>query len=161
MISEHVSDDDLQRYALVPSECPREVAGHLLSCSFCQNAAAVYLQMTGDLKALPVPAPEFDVYALAMSSIGTAPARPQKEYLSTVIAAAAAVMAVIFLFIFRGYFLAIFLQIPRSILPFALLACLTIPAIRAIELYGSHLKMIDALLATPDNSGTDHASDKK
>ena len=82
MITQHVSDPELQQYAMDKAACTAGSAQHIESCEACRAAAAVYRQLFADIQEQPKPVFDFDVSALVLRELPM-PARralPEKAF---------------------------------------------------------------------------------
>lgn len=69
MINEHVSDSDLQLYALTPDAVQEKTAGHIEHCDHCMAAVSIYQFIAGEIKEAPKPSFDFDLGSLVLQQL--------------------------------------------------------------------------------------------
>jgi hypothetical protein len=76
MIDKHLSEAEIQDYALDESSCAPEVISHVRTCHGCQARAAAYKMLFSGITQQPRPAFDFDLSAAVLSKITTKKTSP-------------------------------------------------------------------------------------
>jgi hypothetical protein len=75
MMSQHLSEADIQQYVLERPVCEDGIAHHVEQCEDCKARAAVYEMLFSGIRQEPGPAFDFDLSALVLGQLpGVAPA---------------------------------------------------------------------------------------
>ena len=69
MNSNHLTEEQMQQYAMAPSSCGEELKQHMLTCGYCQSQVAVYLQLFAAIKEQPQPSFEMDLSSLVLPQL--------------------------------------------------------------------------------------------
>ena len=69
MTAKHLSDVELQQYALDKSNCTMGSITHINACASCQAEAAAYLVLFSRIKDQPKPVFDFDLSALVLEQL--------------------------------------------------------------------------------------------
>jgi predicted cobalt transporter CbtA len=69
MMTQHVTDQELQQYAMNKAGCAVGSTQHIESCEACRAAAGVYRQLFADIAQQPKPVFDFDVSALVLREL--------------------------------------------------------------------------------------------
>jgi hypothetical protein len=70
MTSKHLSDEEIQQWALDKTKCGTEVIAHMHDCEHCRAGAETYHLLFAEIKQLPNPVFDFDVPGLVLQEIG-------------------------------------------------------------------------------------------
>ena len=68
-MTQHVTDQELQQYAMDKTGCAAGSAQHIESCEACRAAAGVYRQLFSDIAQQPKPVFDFDISALVLREL--------------------------------------------------------------------------------------------
>jgi hypothetical protein len=69
MINEHVSESDIQLYALTPDAVATTTAAHIEHCDHCLGAVASYQFIFDEIKEAPRPTFDFDLSGLILQQL--------------------------------------------------------------------------------------------
>jgi hypothetical protein len=83
MSNTHASEMELQQYASDKAGCPEVVIAHIEACANCQAEVAAYRLLFTGIRDQPAPAFDFDVSALLLPQLTTAPAPPAEGQLAS------------------------------------------------------------------------------
>lgn len=92
MKEQHLSDSDIQQFALEGMPLNASQAAHLEQCRLCSGNVALYRQMARGLAAEPTPAFDFPISAAVLRKL---PARQAKRWPSILIALCAAIPGIL------------------------------------------------------------------
>ena len=68
-MTQHVTDQELQQYAMDKARCAAGSVQHIESCEACRAGAAVYRPVFSDIAEQPKPVFDFDVSALVLRQL--------------------------------------------------------------------------------------------
>ena len=69
MITNHLSEHELQQYALNKPDCDKNIIAHAESCKDCQANVQAYLQLFSVIREQPKPAFDFNLQELVLQKI--------------------------------------------------------------------------------------------
>lgn len=138
MKQEHLTENELQQFALEPLEADNEQATHVAECAKCSAAIANYRAMFSALSTIEKPAFNFDPEKQIMAELSVSPTRKTGfPWFAIGISAISAAMVAIPLFIMRNYFMNIF-SIPAPVIYLVVATTLTIIIFQCRELLSSY-----------------------
>ena len=69
MVTKHLTDDELQQYAIDKPNCERRIAEHIHVCEECKSKVEVYQLLVTEIKLQPQPAFDFDLSELVLQEL--------------------------------------------------------------------------------------------
>ena len=69
MTTRHLSETELQQYALDGAAAPKEYSEHIAVCENCRAEAMTYRSLFAAIKEQPEPAFDFDIAGLVLSQL--------------------------------------------------------------------------------------------
>jgi anti-sigma factor RsiW len=143
MTRDHLSESEIQQYALEPVACEAGVAAHVNACAACKANVAAYQVLFTDIQEQPVPAFDFDIAAVIVPQIEKAKPVTDRFFISmaviTVISLSVAVYS------FRSYFETIFTNALSWFIGIIVVAAISIIIFQLIELYKKYNQEMDQL----------------
>ncbi|MDP4216778.1 MAG: hypothetical protein Q8927_11300 [Bacteroidota bacterium] len=149
MKTEHVSDLELQQYALDPTGCSKEAQDHMGSCALCQGEAATYRHLFNGLRDQPAATFDFDLAEMVLSRLpapGPLPTEAERPGISTwVMIALVCFMTGIPLYLFRKNIWNTFLGISGLFLYIILGVAAIMVVSRIMAMYKKYQRQLDRL----------------
>jgi anti-sigma factor RsiW len=146
MNQEHLSENELQQFALVQPETDHEMAAHVHACAKCAAAVANYRAMFAALSTMEKPVFSFDLENLIMGKLPVTTTRktgfPWPMLGISIISVAIAATPI---FIMSSFFINLFRSIPSLILYLIVTTALTIVIFQCRELLASYRKKMRLL----------------
>ena len=69
MVTKHLTDDEVQQYAIDKPNCERRIAEHIHVCEECKSKVEVYQLLVTEIKLQPQPAFDFDLSELVLQEL--------------------------------------------------------------------------------------------
>jgi hypothetical protein len=144
MNSNHLTEEQIQQYAMEPSTCGEEIKQHVDTCGYCQSQAAVYLQLFAAIKEQPQPSFDMDLSSLVLPQLSPV---PRKSTDGLLLIFGLLVLASLFIlgYVFRNIFPNIF----NGIIPImGYLMCITVLIVvgfQCIDIFSKYQKQLNAL----------------
>jgi hypothetical protein len=106
MVTKHLTDDEVQQYAVDKHNCDITIVEHIHFCEGCRTKAAIYQLMITGIKEKPQPAFDFDLSKRVLQQIPSSPKTTTAN--DKTLAWIFAFMGIAFLggtmYLFRSYF---------------------------------------------------------
>ena len=83
MVTKHLTDDEVQQYAVDKPNCEKRIADHIHLCEQCRAKAEVYRLMITGIKQQPQPAFDFDLSAAVLYQLPTPASKMANDKLLT------------------------------------------------------------------------------
>ena len=144
MNDQHLSEEQLQSLAMVPSNPDAGILAHQEACPLCQQQIVAYQQIIGAIKELPAPAFDFNLEAAVLEELQQ-PAYVENNYYRYIFALIIAGIVIATLYIFRQNFLNLSAGISSLFLAISIIACIGIIVFKVIKLYQQYNLQIKKL----------------
>lgn len=146
MIVEHLTEKEIQQYAIDRPGCEISAVEHLETCEYCNARVASYQLMFTAFSELSAPANEFDLSSMVMSRIK----QKKKSFLpDDLFIYSLVLVAVVFtgavLYSFRHFFLQLFSNLSYTFVYSAAATIFTILLFQLVENYKKYQRKTDAL----------------
>ena len=69
MVTKHLTDDEVQQYAVNKSSCEKRMAEHIHLCEDCRSKVEVYQLLMAGIKQQPQPAFDFDLSKMVLQQL--------------------------------------------------------------------------------------------
>src|SRR5678810_1233381 len=69
MVTKHLTDDEVQQYAVNKSSCEKRMAEHIHLCEECRTKVEVYQLLITGIKQQPQPAFDFDLSKMVLQQL--------------------------------------------------------------------------------------------
>ena len=143
MTTAHLSENELQQYAINSNDVAATTAEHIRVCEQCRLKASNYKALFTEMKAIPKPVFDFDVAALVLAQL---PAKKQPFSRTTVLISCLVVMAAaIPISLFWGYIIQVFKGISVILLLLIVISAACVLLFQYIEIFNNHKKQMNAL----------------
>jgi len=143
MNQEHLSEELLQIYAMDKSGCSPAQLDHAVTCSVCQERAALYALLFKEVKGLPKPAFDFDLSELVLTQLPQS--RNGFQFNTTLFYVLAICAIAIPCWLFKSYLLQLFSGIMPITISMLVMAVVLIFLFQGIEVYRKYQKLLDAV----------------
>jgi hypothetical protein len=148
MTTPHLTEEQVQRYALMDSEADPLVKKHLHACKQCKESVETYRFLFEGLQRQAQPAFDFDLAALVIAELPspvTQP-RPKSKYELLNFLTTAAVAVIIYaLYFFRKFVFVLFESIAPIFTYLAVSAFVTLSGLLIADMYKNYKKKIHTL----------------
>jgi hypothetical protein len=146
MTTKHLSEQEIQQYALDKSGCDKNITGHVEVCKNCQANVEAYLQLFSAISEQRKPAFSFDLSALVLEQLPKPESKFSKDgfYIYVLGFVALALIAII-LYSARSYLSKIFTGILPMTMYLITISAITILIFQSIEMYRKYQKQMNAL----------------
>ena len=81
MNTKHLTEEEVQTYAIEEAACDVDVRDHVQGCQHCRARVETYRMLITVIKEQPEPAFDFDLSELVLSRLPQTPAKTNKEKL--------------------------------------------------------------------------------
>src|SRR5258708_36277291 len=81
-MKDHLSETELQQYALEGENSPEGIRGHIKACEQCAVKATNYRMIFKEVSRAPLPAVDADMAAQVLAKLGELSVRPERPVLS-------------------------------------------------------------------------------
>jgi hypothetical protein len=145
MTTNHLTEDELQQYAMDSVGCASTIRDHILLCEDCKAKAASYQLLFSGINQQPAPVFDFDLQQLVLAQLpAPAPKTAADKYLIYIMVAIAVILAGIAVYLFRSYLATLFLG-SSFIAYIAVTTIITILLLQAVDVYSSYQQKMKAL----------------
>ncbi|HEX6846038.1 MAG TPA: hypothetical protein VF144_03615 [Chitinophagaceae bacterium] len=141
MVTKHLTDDEVQQYAVDELNCERRIAEHIHFCGECRMKAEVYRLMVTGIKQQPSPAFDFDLSATVLNQLPMAIRKTSNDRLLTwiIIFICAGLLGGV-LYFFRNYLDNMFKGVPSISIYLMGVSALTVISWMFVEMYKKYQK---------------------
>jgi|ERR1022692_53757 hypothetical protein len=146
MTTKHLSEPEIQQYALDKSCCGNDIAEHMQSCALCLANAEAYLQLFSVIHEQPKPVFGFDLSNLVLQQLVKTESKFSLSsffiYLLVFVSVSATGIAA---FLFRKYLINMFTGILPMTTYLILITAIAILIFQSLEMYRKYQKQMNAL----------------
>ena len=144
MNSEHLTEEEIQQYALDKTKCDVYMQQHVASCERCGAQVNTYAALYAGLQEVEKPSFEFDVAALIQSQIQPKPkaVRPYPMYLLALVGIG---LVSLLLYLLRHYILQIFAGFSFILVLLLVITALAIVIFQGVDIYRKYQQKINEL----------------
>ncbi len=150
MNTQHLTEEEIQQYALDKSGGYNKAGEHIHSCGDCREKAETYRLLFQSIEQQPQPAFDFDLTELVMAQLPSPVPKDAKEnlllYFFIIVAIAVAGLGAYF---FRGYVALLFRSIAPVLAYLFLTAFITLSIGLILDMYKNYKKKIQLLDVYP------------
>jgi hypothetical protein len=146
MVTKHLTDDEVQQYAVDKSNCEKRIAEHIHLCEECRAKAEVYQLMITGIKQQPQPAFDFDLSAAVLKRLPASSPESANDRLITwifIFLCGGLIGATVYFC--RGYLDTIFKGIAGISIYLISISAITIIVILFVEMYKKYQKEMRVL----------------
>lgn len=146
MITEHISDDDIQQYVLDNVNCHNDIIEHLSICPDCKTKAATYRLLILTIEQQAKPTFEFNLTDLVLSKIGyQEPAYSKNNSFVWFIVSIGIFSIGIAGYLFGQYLISLFVSISSMTLYLVFTTGITLFLFQVIEIFRNHKRQMGKL----------------
>jgi len=154
MIYRHLSEEEIQEFALTESSCAPELISHVHACQPCQARAAAYKMLFSGIARQTPPSFDFDLSAAVLSKIDTKKTAPAKSGLagigiifSTLAALGVGgwLYRVKIISLYKTYILSIISGVSRMVIYFMVITVCCFLIFQLAEMYKRYQRKMDGL----------------
>ncbi|BAV07585.1 hypothetical protein SAMN05421788_10964 [Filimonas lacunae] len=153
MKQEHLTDKELQEWALGQAAMHGQQAAHVQACARCTAAVANYQALFSAIHAMEKPALEVDMAALVMAHLPVATSQQSVEAaakrafprLQLLLAVAAITVVIVTLLVMSSYFKGLLQGVDHMLFSLLVVTVLTITLFQCRELWVLHRKKMNQL----------------
>jgi hypothetical protein len=146
MLTKHLTDDEIQQYALDRSNCETKIVEHVQLCEACKAKAATYHLLFTGIKQQAAPAFDFNLSELVLTQLPT----PKSSFLPEsfwvyLLALCGILLTGVLLYFIRGYVVILFTGITPFLIYLIITTFITILIILSTDMYKSYQKKMSTL----------------
>jgi len=146
MKTEHLSEIEIQQFALDKANCEKNIIDHIALCQKCMVKAANYQLMFSGIKQDPKPVFDFDLAVLVLKQIPKTQTSVSSNFFFFYFLVAVTMGSIgIAGYIFRAYLSRIFTGILPIVMYLIIITAAAILVFQAIELYKKYQKKMQSL----------------
>jgi len=147
MVTKHLTDDEVQQYAVDKSYCEKRIDAHLHLCEQCRSKVEVYQLLITGIKQQPQPAFNFDLSELVVQQLPSPKEKTSDRFLLWVLLFTAIGFIGTVLYYFEGLFVYLFNGIAAIFIYLMIITALTVFTGLFIDMYkkyDSEMKLLDS-----------------
>lgn len=145
MMNEHLTEEEIQRYALRADECPQTITEHVAVCEACMLRIKEYQVIFQAISEHPEPVFDFDLVAAVLERAEPVKKSAKHNWLFWVLVLLCALLTGAGTFIFRNYLLALYAGVTSFTLYLIITGAATLFVILCVDMYKSFQKKMRAL----------------
>ena len=146
MKSVHLTEEEIQQYALDKSSCDDVITGHASCCPACKARIAEYETLFSTLKLAPAPSFDFSLAELVVTQLPKIkPARSRDNIFAYAFALLIMALPGTVLFYFRFYIESLFASIAPLLIYLTVTTIITLATILSVEMYKTYKKKMSIL----------------
>jgi hypothetical protein len=146
MVNNHLSEEEVQDYALNSSACDAIIAAHVLLCDACKTRVENYRVLFTGIKQQPEPVFDFNLEALVLSKLTQPKAKTRpKVFLSYLLIVASVVVPAIILYLFKQYWIGFFNDIAIYTVLLILISFIIVLGVLCIDIFRTYQKKMNSL----------------
>ena len=147
MVIKHLTDDEVQQYAVDKSNCEKRISEHIHLCKECRSKVEVYQLLITGIKQLPQPAFDFNLSELVVQQLPLPKEKTNDRlFLWVLVFIGIGFIGTIFYY-FEGSFVYLFSGIATIFIYLIIITALTVIAglfIAMYKKYDSEMKLLDS-----------------
>ncbi len=154
MTTNHLSEKEIQQFALDKFSCRKEIAEHIDLCESCRTQAATYQLLFGEIKEQQKPDFDFDVSALVLQQLARTKTVPLWYRLTLYLLSLAVIAAfggliyinrVYISYFFQKYIVGAASGIPVAVIGLISAPIITILIFQCLEMYRRYQRKMEVL----------------
>ncbi|HKO80945.1 MAG TPA: hypothetical protein VJU78_11145 [Chitinophagaceae bacterium] len=146
MITSHLSDDEVQQYALDTSNSEARIVEHVQLCKQCKARVADYQELFTNIALQPAPFFDFNLSELVMEKLPLRkPGVLSGSFLGYLLALSCIPLAGTILYIFRVYLISLFADISPLVIYLVVTTVITILIAVCFDMYKNYQKKMGAI----------------
>jgi hypothetical protein len=146
MTNKHLSEQEIQLYALDKEGCGENLKTHVQSCHACRAEVQTYLQLFSAISEQPKPVFSFDLSGLVLQQLPeTKTGFSLNSFMIPVLVLVALAVMGIPAYLFRKYLVSMFTGILPMTMYLILITAIGILLFQGVEMYRKYQKQLNAL----------------
>ena len=146
MLTKHLTDEEIQLYALNDQGCETKIIEHIKLCSECKARIEEYQLLFTGIKQQPEPSFTFDLSALVLAQLPSSRALRSRNSLAIYLLVFIGIVLISsLLYVFRDYMISIFAGIASLVIYLILITMLTVLVALCFDMYKNYQKKMGAL----------------
>ena len=142
----HPSEREIQDYVLDKSGCAQSTIEHIESCEHCRAAITTYRLLFSEIQEQPSPAFEFDLSALVLAKLPSAPAPlPADRFVAGFLIFFICFCVAVPVYLLRKYFLNLFTDLSSFFIYSIIISTIIIMFLKALGMYKKYQKQMHFL----------------
>lgn len=139
MVNKHLTDDEVQQYAIDKFKCKESIAGHIHFCEQCRAKVEVYQLLISGIKQQPGVAFDFDLSAAVLGQLSIPKTANDKLLTWIFVFICTCLIGIVFYF-FRGYLDSIFKGVGAISIYLVAISAVTVIIWVFVEMYKKNQK---------------------
>jgi hypothetical protein len=146
MTNKHLTDEELQQYALDSSACDATIAAHILLCEDCKARSENYELLFTAIKQQPEPVFDFNLPNLVLAQLPKPkPGLFPKGFFTYLLIMVSIILPVIVLYVFRKYWFDFFNDIATYTVLLIIMSFAALMVALCIDTFRSYQKKMNSL----------------
>ena len=146
MKTAHLTDDEIQQYALDSSTQERSLATHVHSCEECKARIANYQLLFSGMKEQPPASFDFNLAELVIAQLPSAKTRPSRDnFFVYLFIISGTGLAGAGLYYFRSYIVSLFTSIAPLFIYLTITTVITLSIILGLDMYKNYQRKMRSL----------------
>ena len=146
MITRHLTDHEMQQYALDSSNCEMKIVEHVEHCEECTDNVISYQLLFSGIKHQAIPAFDFNLSEMVLAQLPSPKSRFSLDrVLVYLLALITILLAAVIFYFFHEYLVSLFTGITQYQIYLILPAIITILLILCIDMHKNYKKKMKAL----------------
>ena len=146
MTARHLTDYEMQQYALNSTNCEMKIVEHVEQCEECKAKVVSYQLLFSGIKQQAIPAFDFNLSEMVLAQLTSSKSRFSLDrVLVYLLALITILLAAVIFYIFQEYLVSLFTGITPYLIYLILPAIITILLILCIDMHKNYKKKMKAL----------------
>src|SRR3989337_3784577 len=146
MLTKHLTDDEIQLFALNEQDCETKIIEHVKVCRECKARIEVYQFLFTGIKQQPEPSFNADLSALVLAQLPSSRTTRSRDSLAIYLLVFSCIVLIgSVLYIFRDYMITLFAGIASLAIYLILITMLSILIVLCFDMYKNYQKKMGAL----------------
>ena len=142
----HLTEEEIQLYALDIADSPQFVIEHAATCDACKTKVQEYQLLFSGIKEQPASQFDFDLTGLVVAGLPASTSRSSPDnFFMYVFISVAIIITGIAAYYFRGYISGLFVSIAPVLIYLILTTVFTLAIILGLDMYKNYQKKMKAL----------------
>lgn len=146
MVTKHLTDEEIQLFAIDKNSCEVSVTEHIHVCQECKTKVEVYQSLITGIKQQPIPSFSYDLSELVMKQLAMPQPKPTNDKLFTWIVVFICIgFASIIFYYFQSYLTSIFEGVTTIFIYMMAISAITVIALLVADMYKKFKKEMKIL----------------
>src|SRR5689334_20495817 len=145
MMNEHLTEQEIQRYALNAEECGGGITTHVEACAECSTRVKEYLVIFRGLEEQPPPSFDFDLATAVMERVENVKRVKKYQWGSYAVIFVCVVVIVAAIFVFRDKLMILYSGVASFVLYLVITGAISLLAVLCLDMYKNFQKKTHSL----------------